>query len=50
MQNKGQVDVTHATRESALSRARETALAVRARVFVVEGDRLTEVQDDTGQG
>ena len=34
MQNKGQVDVTHATRERALNRAREAAQALRARVFV----------------
>jgi tyrosyl-tRNA synthetase len=45
MQNKGQVDVTHATREGALTRAREVAQALRARVFVMEGDRLTEVDE-----
>jgi tyrosyl-tRNA synthetase len=42
MQNKGQVDVTHATRESAVHRAREAAQALHARVFVVEGDRLID--------
>jgi tyrosyl-tRNA synthetase len=45
MQNKGQVDVTHPTRESALSRAREAALALHARVFVMENDRLREVTE-----
>jgi tyrosyl-tRNA synthetase len=42
MQNKGQVDVVHATRESAVSRAREVASASRGRVFVYENDRLAE--------
>jgi tyrosyl-tRNA synthetase len=42
MQNKGQVDVAHTTRESALARAREVALALRGRVFVFLNDRLTE--------
>ena len=42
MQNKGQVDVLHGTRESALARAREVALASRSRVFVFENERLAE--------
>jgi tyrosyl-tRNA synthetase len=42
MQNKGQVDVAHATREAALARAREVAAALRGKVFVSEGDRLRE--------
>jgi ribosomal protein S4 len=44
MQNKGQVDVPHPARESALARAREVALASHGRVFVFEGDRVTEDQ------
>jgi tyrosyl-tRNA synthetase len=42
MQNKGQVDVPHATREAALDRAHEVAGALHGRVFVFEGERLTE--------
>jgi tyrosyl-tRNA synthetase len=42
LQNKGQVDVPHATRESALVRAREVALASRGRVFVFENERVKE--------
>jgi tyrosyl-tRNA synthetase len=42
MQNKGQVDVTHATRESALTRAREVASALHGRVFLFENDRMAE--------
>jgi tyrosyl-tRNA synthetase len=42
MQNKGQVDVAHASRESALGRAREVAQALHGRVFVAEGERVTE--------
>jgi hypothetical protein len=42
MQNKGQVDVVHQTRESALARAREVAAASRGRVFVLQDERLTE--------
>jgi tyrosyl-tRNA synthetase len=42
MQNKGQVDVVHPTRESALGRAREVASAARSRVFVFHDDRLSE--------
>ena len=42
MQNKGQVDVAHATRERALSRAHEVAAALRGRVFLFENERLTE--------
>ena len=42
MQNKGQVDVHHATRERALSRAHEVAAALRGRVFLFENERLTE--------
>jgi tyrosyl-tRNA synthetase len=45
MQNKGRVDVEHATRDSALARAREVAAAHRSRVFVFERDRLRA--DDT---
>ena len=42
MQNKGQVDVVHETRDSALARAREVAAASRGRVFVFQDERLTE--------
>jgi tyrosyl-tRNA synthetase len=42
MQNKGQVDVGHGTRESALARAREVATATHGRVLVFHGDRVTE--------
>jgi ribosomal protein S4 len=42
MQNKGQVDVVHHTRESAIARAREVAASVRSRVFVFENERLLE--------
>jgi tyrosyl-tRNA synthetase len=42
MQNKGQVDVPHGTRAGALARAHEVAAALRGRVFVFEGERLTE--------
>ena len=42
LQNKGQVDVVHATREGALVRAREVAAASRGRVFVFRDERLTE--------
>jgi tyrosyl-tRNA synthetase len=42
MQNKGQVDVPHGTREGALARAHEVAGAVRSRVFVFLDERLTE--------
>ena len=42
MQNKGQVDVVHPARESALARAREVATASRGRVFVFHDDRLME--------
>jgi tyrosyl-tRNA synthetase len=41
MQNRGQVDVAHATREAALARAMEVAQVSRGRVFVYEGDRVT---------
>ena len=44
MQNKGQVDVAHASRDSALSRAREVALALHGRVFIAEGERVMEDQ------
>jgi tyrosyl-tRNA synthetase len=44
MQNKGQVDVAHATRESALTRAREVAHASHGRVFVIEGERVMDDQ------
>ena len=44
MQNKGQVDVSHATRERALSRAHEVAAALRGRVFLFENEHLTEHQ------
>jgi tyrosyl-tRNA synthetase len=49
MQNKGQVDVPHATEESALARAREVALALRGRVFVFYNDRLREDSQTEGQ-
>ena len=42
MQNKGQVDVVHQTRESALARAREVAAAARGRVFLFHDERLVE--------
>ena len=42
MQNKGQVDVVHPTRESALARAHEVAAASRGRVFVFHDERLRE--------
>jgi tyrosyl-tRNA synthetase len=42
MQNKGQVDVPHATRDQALSRAREVASALHGRVFVFENEHLKE--------
>jgi hypothetical protein len=42
MQNKGQVDVAHASRESALGRAREVAQALHGRVFIAEGERVME--------
>jgi hypothetical protein len=42
MQNKGQVDVVHQSREGALGRAREVAWASRGRVFVFEDERLKE--------
>ena len=41
MQNKGQVDVPHASREAALARAREVAAALKSLVFVLEEDRLS---------
>jgi tyrosyl-tRNA synthetase len=42
MQNKGQVDVIHRSRESALGRAREVASASHGRAFVFEDERLKE--------
>jgi tyrosyl-tRNA synthetase len=45
MQNKGQVDVAHATRDSALARAREVAQASHGKVFIVEGERVVEDQE-----
>ena len=42
MQNKGQVDVVHQTRETALARAREVASASRGRVFTFVDERLIE--------
>jgi tyrosyl-tRNA synthetase len=42
MQNKGQVDVPHATRDEALSRAHEVAIALKGRVFLFQGERLVE--------
>ena len=44
MQNKGQVDVAHSSRDSALARAREVAQAVHGRVFIAEGERVVEDQ------
>ena len=40
MQNKGQVDIVHSSRESAIARAREVAQAARGRLFVFENERL----------
>jgi tyrosyl-tRNA synthetase len=45
MRNKGKVDVSHATRESALARAREVAQALHGRVFLLEGERVTEASE-----
>jgi tyrosyl-tRNA synthetase len=42
MQNKGQVDIVHSSRESAMARAREVAQASRSRLFVFENERLVE--------
>jgi len=42
MRNKGQLDVPHGTRESALARAREAAAALHGRTFVLEDERLRE--------
>jgi tyrosyl-tRNA synthetase len=42
MQNKGQVDVPHATLESALARAHEVASALHGRVFIATDDRLRQ--------
>jgi tyrosyl-tRNA synthetase len=42
MRNKGQVDVPHASREGAVARARDVAMALRGRVFVFEDERLRE--------
>jgi tyrosyl-tRNA synthetase len=43
LQNKGQVDVPHATRESAVARALESAAALKSRAFVVDAERVVEV-------
>ena len=40
MQNKGQVDVLHATRERALARGREIVQASKGRFFEQAGDRI----------
>ncbi len=45
MQNKGNVDVPHASRESAVARARDIAQALLARVFVMDGDRMVEATE-----
>ena len=42
MQNRGQVDVVHPTRDGALARAREVAASLHGRVFVYEQERLRE--------
>jgi tyrosyl-tRNA synthetase len=42
LQNKGQVDVPHATLESALGRARAAAQSLHGRVFVFTEDRVVE--------
>jgi tyrosyl-tRNA synthetase len=42
MQNKGQVDVPHASADQALARAREVAQASQGRVFVYSGDRVIQ--------
>jgi hypothetical protein len=44
LQNKGQVDVPHPTRESAIARARKVAQASRGRVFIFESERVIEDQ------
>jgi tyrosyl-tRNA synthetase len=44
MQNKGQVDVTHSSRDTALARAREVAQALHGRVFIAEAERVVEDQ------
>jgi tyrosyl-tRNA synthetase len=44
MQNKGQVDVAHVTRNAALARAREVAASARGRVFVLDADRVVPDQ------
>jgi tyrosyl-tRNA synthetase len=42
MQNHGQVDVPHGSRERALARAHEVAASLKGRVFLFEGERLRE--------
>ena len=42
MQNKGQVDVVHPSRDGALGRAREVATTSRGRLFVFHDEHLTE--------
>ena len=44
MQNKGQMEVPHAMRDSAMARAREAALALHGRVFLFEAERVTLVE------
>ena len=44
MQNKGQVDVAHSSRDTALARAREVAQALHGRVFIADGERVVEDQ------
>ena len=45
MQNKGQVDVLHATRDGALARARAVAEASKGRVFEYANGRVSEQND-----
>ena len=46
MQNRGNVDALHSTRESAVARARDIAAALRARLFVLDNDRMVEATDE----
>jgi tyrosyl-tRNA synthetase len=46
MQNRGQVDVPHVTRDAALERATAVAALSHGRVFVYESDRLVLMETD----
>src|SRR4029079_13873106 len=43
LQNKGQVDTPHGSRDGAVARARESALTLRSRAWTIDGDRVVEV-------